>query len=317
MIRIEIPRGFHTSGDSAITHGTDSSDLVSVIIPTLNRPCLLLRSIVSALHQTHKALEIIVVDGSPGEETRTLVEVVGDERVIYVRQEPNTGLSAARNIGIRESSGRYVAFLDDDDEWFPEKIGSQLEDLRDKKGRFKASYCLSERYRDETEQVIGHSRPSSIGGSMRDWLCGENVPSPSCVLLERECLDRAGGFREDLSRLEDRELWIRLLRYYDFTCLNKVLVRYHVHQGERISKDSPALLAAYPVVYKTHRDLFCKNPRSHSLFLERFARAVAESGDRHRATMLSMRSIVAYPLRIESYRILVMQLTREESGVQS
>jgi glycosyltransferase involved in cell wall biosynthesis len=92
------------------------SDLVSVVIPTCNRPEFLRRAIGSTIRQTHGNFEIIVVDGGPGEEVKSVIEGLGDSRTKYLKQDPNTGLSAARNIGIRNSAGRFIAFLDDDDE---------------------------------------------------------------------------------------------------------------------------------------------------------------------------------------------------------
>jgi len=309
MAKMRSPRETMQETNEGTVQTRSSSDLVSVVIPTYNRPKLLHRAISSALRQTHRDFEIIVVDGSPGEEAVSVIERFGDCRISHVKQDPNTGLSAARNIGVRNSSGRYIAFLDDDDERLPEKIELQLEDLRNKESRLRASYCLLERFRDESNQVIGYFRPSSDGNHIRAWLCGENVPSPSCVLLEKECLERAGGFREDLPRLEDREQWIRLSKYYDFACLNRVLVRYHIHPAARVSNNSTALLAAYPIVYRVHKDLFWKNRKSLSLFMQRFAHVVAKAGDRRSTRLLLLKSIAAYPLRIESYQLLIVQLT--------
>ncbi|MDD1764949.1 MAG: glycosyltransferase family 2 protein [Methanomassiliicoccales archaeon] len=292
----------------------ESPGLVSVIIPTYNRPELLARAIRSAIGQTYRDLEIIVVDDGS---QRQVVEGVGDTRVKYLKHESNEGVSAARNTGIHHSSGRYIAFLDDDDEWMPEKTELQLEDLKKKGSRYKVSYCLREIFRDENKEVIRQSMPGWDGNHLEALLSGDYVPSPSLVLLERECLEKVGVFREDLRRLEDREFLIRLAKYYDFACLNRALVRYHVHTGGRISDDLPSLLVAYSIVYKTHKHLFLKDRRSLSKFLLLFAYFNAQTGNRRRARLLILKSIVAYPFRLDPYVSLILLVTKRLNSGQS
>ena len=100
--------------------------LISVIIPTLDRPTLLLRAIGSVLRQTHRELEIIVVVDRPDPETASAVQSVGDARVRLVLNPHPSTAAAARNAGADHASGEWLAFLDDDDEWLPNKLERQL-----------------------------------------------------------------------------------------------------------------------------------------------------------------------------------------------
>ena len=95
--------------------------LVSVVIPTRNRPRLVLRAVASAMRQTYRTLQIVVVVDGPDTESVIALREVQDARIKIVALHENVGGSEARNVGVRESSGNWIAFLDDDDEWLPEK----------------------------------------------------------------------------------------------------------------------------------------------------------------------------------------------------
>src|SRR6185436_1915261 len=96
--------------------------LVSVIIPTLNRPVFLQAALRSVLCQTSKDFEVLVVDDGSTIDVFPILKGLDDGRIRYFRHESNRGEAAARNTGIRNARGAYVAFLDDDDEWLPEKL---------------------------------------------------------------------------------------------------------------------------------------------------------------------------------------------------
>src|SRR6056297_1399486 len=114
---------------------------VSVIVPTYNRADSLPRTIDSVLAQTHDDLELVVVDDASTDDTETVVERYEDDRVTYLEHATNRGGSAARNTGIRASDGDYVAFLDSDDEWHPEKLERQVRELESRSEEWVAAYC--------------------------------------------------------------------------------------------------------------------------------------------------------------------------------
>ena len=106
-----------------------ASPQVSVVIPTYNRAHILGRAIDSVLQQTHRDLELIIVDDGSSDGTAALVRGIEDPRVRYVHQQ-NRGVSAARNRGIAEARAEWLAFLDSDDEWLPQKLERQFSALR-------------------------------------------------------------------------------------------------------------------------------------------------------------------------------------------
>ncbi|MFC7193467.1 glycosyltransferase family 2 protein [Halosimplex aquaticum] len=104
-----------------------SSPQVSVIIPTYNRATLVKRAIQSVLNQTFKDFELIIVDDASDDETPEVIDSINDARLEYIRHDLNRHGGAARNTGIKYASGKYIAFLDDDDEWYPTKLERQVE----------------------------------------------------------------------------------------------------------------------------------------------------------------------------------------------
>ena len=122
------------------TDRSEDAPTVSVIIPTYNRAHLLPRALESVLAQTFEDLEVLVVDDGSTDGTEAVVTGY-DDRVRYLRQPQNAGVSAARNRGLREARGEFVAFLDSDDEWFPEKLARQVERFRELPDRVGLLYC--------------------------------------------------------------------------------------------------------------------------------------------------------------------------------
>jgi glycosyltransferase involved in cell wall biosynthesis len=128
--------------------------LVSIIIPTYDRPNTLKRAINSALDQTHSDLEVIVVDDNnpdtvAREKTKSSISDFADKRLIYIKHQENRNGAAARNTGIQNASGSYIAFLDDDDEFEPNKIEEQLRYLKSNK-QFNIVYCKAKNFKNES-----------------------------------------------------------------------------------------------------------------------------------------------------------------------
>ena len=128
---------------------------MSVIIPTYNRAHLVGRAIQSVIDQTFIGWELLLIDDGSTDDTEKVVKRFCDHRIRYLRHEVNKGAGAARNTGIRESSGEYIALLDSDDEWLPEKLDKQLNVFRrDKSGRLGVVVCHSSVLRVGNKKTI-------------------------------------------------------------------------------------------------------------------------------------------------------------------
>ena len=236
------------------------SPAISVIIPTHHRPALLARAIASVVAQTHRHLEVLVVDDGPSESAADAVRAAADGRLRYLSHDVTRGAAAARNTGLRSATGEFVAFLDDDDTWLPLKLVRQLEPFVTGTADLGVVYCASLKYSDITNRVISESpaRPLRQGhvDFLRSTLFGTSVP-----LIHRRCLDEVGPFDESLPGAQDRDMWIRLARRFAFDFVPDVLVWHHIHGDQitsNLSKKVEArelLLVKYRAELEAHPDI--------------------------------------------------------------
>ncbi|MBZ0297735.1 MAG: glycosyltransferase [Anaerolineae bacterium] len=205
--------------------------LVSIIIPTCNRAVLLRKAIESALAQTYHPLEVIVVDDGSTDNT---AEVVAEfrEQIIYLHQ-PNTGVSVARNRGLRASKGEYIAFLDDDDLYLPQKIERQMTWMyaHPQLGLVHCRYFLSNQSGAIVERI--GTLPT---GQVLPELFYNNFLWMSAPLIPRRVLEQIGGFDEELSAAADYDLWVRIAQAgYPFGCVQELLGVYRLQAGSMVT----------------------------------------------------------------------------------
>lgn len=205
---------------------------VSAIIPTYNRRELVRQAIHSALGQTLRIDEIIVVDdGSTDGTAQALREEFGD-RIIYVYQ-PNAGVSAARNRGMALARGRYLALLDSDDEWLPRKTEQQVAWL-DAHADFGMVLCDVERIDARGQFIDRFRRRDSIpeDGWVLPWVLQNPALAPVSAMFRREVHDDIGGFDESLATAEDLDFHLRIARRWQIGIIDEVLARaIRGHEG--------------------------------------------------------------------------------------
>ena len=179
---------------------------VSVIIPTYNRGWILKEAIDSVLTQDYNNFELIVVDDGSTDNTSEILASYGND--IKVLFQENKGVSAARNRGIAEASGQFIAFLDSDDLWLPQKLSTQVE-FFDKTP--DALICQTEevwiRKGKRVNPKMRHKKPSGMIFEPSLELC---LVSPSAVMIRRVLFDRVGEFDVTLPACEDYDLWLRI-----------------------------------------------------------------------------------------------------------
>lgn len=215
--------------------------MVSVILPTYNRASLIARSLESVLNQSFADFEVLVVDDGSTDETASVVAEFCDPRVNYIRLPNNAGAAAARNVGIRISKGRFLAFQDSDDEWLPENLAKHMSVFEQNSHKLGVVYSDMERIRlDGTAGY--HVSPAIVSGRLvnrsTQFYQTYNLGIQSTV-MKRECMDVVGCFNEALPALEDLELFLRLSKRFDFSRIPEALVRYYETDGlskERLAK---------------------------------------------------------------------------------
>jgi len=196
------------------------SPLVSVIIPTYNRAYILDKAIESVLNQSFKNIELIVVDDASTDETSKLVKRYPS--VVYVRHSKRKGPAGARNTGLKYAKGRYIAFLDSDDVFLPEKIEKQIEFF---KKNPDLKLVQTEELWFKGNRLI---KPKKIHEKAEGWffhravkLC---VVSISTVMIKKEVFKKVGIFDEAFPVCEDYEFWLRVSLFYPMGLIKEFLV---------------------------------------------------------------------------------------------
>lgn len=258
---------------------THSSPKVSVILATYNRGHLLQRSLASVLNQTYRNLEVIVVDDGSTDRIRQTVSPFDDPRVIYLRHSRNRGAAASRNTGVLRSTGKYIAFQDDDDEWLPEKLEKQLEILEKSSNRVGMVYSDMWKISPEGRRYFHSPRflPSD-GNVYRQALAyGLEFIGLGSVILRRECFDRIGLFDLNLGCFIDLELFIRISKYYCLHHINEPLVNYYSSRAS-VSSDPRRHINARLYIMKKYWSDLKKDDRAYAKQCLLLGRSCCDNG---------------------------------------
>lgn len=217
--------------------------IVSVIIPTYNRAHLVGRAIKSVLNQTFQDFELIVVDDGSTDNTKEVVNSFSDTRIRYIKHEINKGGNAARNAGLKNSKGEYIAFLDSDDEWLPEKLEKQVNMFQKSSDEVALIYSWAEII-DEKGNLFMKSQPMIKGEALREILNGNFLPS-STVIVKKACFDKVGLFDENFTSCQDREMWTRIAAQCRVEVLPECLVRMYRHSDFSIGTSPKKVIYGY------------------------------------------------------------------------
>jgi glycosyltransferase involved in cell wall biosynthesis len=271
---------------------------VSVVIPTFDRRPFVLEAIRSVLEQTVDDLEVVVVDDGSTDGTLEAVEGVADPRVRCVRKE-HSGIAATRNRGLAESRGRFVAFLDSDDLWVPEKLEKQLPLLEGENGFVYA------RYRSVRDGETLRSKP--VGGpSGRIFLSLINriFVQTSTAVVKREVIDAVGGFDASLRYADEYDFFLRLAERTRAGFVDEDLVIYRIHGGNE-SRNRERRVSENLEVYRrlfARSDLTRRARKAASIRVARYAvqlgRLRFEAGDVDGAARCFREAVEARPFSL-------------------
>ena len=286
---------------------------VSVIIPVYNRAHLLSRTLDSVLAQTFPDFEVLIVDDCSSDDPASVVEQYRDPRLMYLRQSANRGVAAARNRGLREARAPFVAFLDDDDEWFPEKLSLQV----DLFSRLPADVGL---IYTGVETVTGDGRrtlfePTARGDLYRELLVRNLLHAGSNnVMMRRNVVRTVGFFDEGLPAIEDYDYWLRISRRYRFECIAAPLAGHHDMRntsggsaGDSLrTANRRASLDAQKLFYRKHGGEMRKAAVAHLFLLDSAHRhAMPATNDRKGARRLALQAYLLAPSSMATMKALV------------
>jgi glycosyltransferase involved in cell wall biosynthesis len=291
---------------------------ISIVIPTYKRPVYLERAINSVFAQTYASWELIIVDdNAEGSEHRFeteafMVRYSNDPRVRYLKHTSNQGGSAARNTGVREAVGEFIAFLDDDDEWLPEKLERQMAVFQ--QGGADLGLVYSARMKvDGTGEKVELELPSRRGFVFPDILVRNFIGTTSTVLCRRSALCEVECFDASLPAAQDFDLYIRLTQRYRVDFVDVPLVKRYVHNGERITGNPVNKVKAYDAIHRKYAPLYAKYPEQRSQFFYRYGKKLMTAGERERAETLFREAYRANPRNWQSLGLMLIAGTGAES----
>lgn len=220
------------------------SPLVSAIIPTHNRILWVQESIESVLAQTYQNIEIVVIDdGSTDGTLDFLRQKYGPKIDKIVRNERPTGTGAAKNLGVKNATGEYIAFLDSDDMWEPEKTKQAVSLILGEPNDNIAVVGGGCRYVNIKNQPILQPDLPSPSVEYEDFAIKINMPgSGSNNLIKRSIFEAIGGFDETLLRAQDKDLWLRILKRYEFRFVEEITAVIRIHDTARVNVDIDVIL---------------------------------------------------------------------------
>lgn len=212
---------------------------VSILIPTYNRENVIRKALDSALAQTYRKVQIVVVDDGSTDNTRDVIKSYGQD-IVYVYQK-NRGIASARNTGLRHCTGDYIAFLDSDDYWLPQKLERQVAIFQDHpEYGMVACQCASI---DAQGRFRQKNRPGRSGWVLES-LFRKNFIRTSAAVVTKACIEAVGPFDETLRECEEYDLWLRIAARFQVGFINEPLAVY---------TDNPCGVSTDSLVGRLHR----------------------------------------------------------------
>lgn len=270
-----------------------STPLVSAVIPTRNRAGRIADAVRSILAQTYPDVEIVVVDDASEDGTEGVLGELAARHSLQIVRLPHAGGAAvARNVGAEEARGELVAFLDDDCRWHPSKLESQLGQIDEE---CRLVYCKQAVRSADGGEWIVEGRPPPTGGS-GNGLLRANYIGTSTILVDRELFLKVGGFDQELRRLQDWDLVLRLSRQTRFGYVGDVLVTGLMVPGG-ISTDRQALVESARRIVADHRPYLSSAELGTLLYgLGKFLLADGDTEESREFFRASLRAAPTYPI---------------------
>jgi glycosyltransferase involved in cell wall biosynthesis len=267
---------------------------VTVVIPTRDRWPLVRRAVSCALRQVDVRVEVVVVDDGSADRTTKHLRAITDPRLKVLRLPTSQGGARARNAGIAEARGRWVAFLDDDDIWSPHKLRLQLAMARAVRAGFAYSRAVCVEAPGTVTRLMALPSPGSLPVRLRRT---NVVPAgASNVVVRRSLVRRVGGFDERLDHLTDWDLWIRLAETAPAVACDEVTVGYVQHASNRYKTAAPFVDAELEyLAAKHHSARLAAGAEFDAAHLARGAAfGYLRAGQRVAAASVYLRSAIAH-----------------------
>ena len=290
--------------------------LVSVVLPTYGRPEMLRSAVRSVLKQTYSPLELLVIDDhspKPAEETLASISTTASQTIQVIRHKENKGANVARNTGITNTDGEFIAFLDDDDRWDPTKIERQITVFQKANNSVGVVYT-GQRLVNEKGETTSIQISEVRGNVTKSLLCGARVSPFSSVMVRSDIIPHAGLPDERFPCWQDREWYVRLSQHCKFEPIAEPLVVRRIGEHDQIGDDYLKKRdEAYPLFLKKHRSLaaeygcLCRRKMEASL-MQQVGEHALHHGIYHDSRKYFMQSAIHYPFFWKVWLYLVISI---------
>jgi len=273
---------------------------VSVIIPTHNRAEFLHSAITSVLNQTFQDFEIIIIDDASNDHSREVIANFNDARIKVRHNQVSKGAAGSRNIAIMNSNCEYIAFLDDDDEWLPEKLKIQA-CLLDNSPPEVGGVCTGYFTIEKSGRILSTVNPEMID------LSKGNPIATSSILLRRECFEKCGMFDESMLACSDYDMWIRMSKKFCFKIVENTLMKYYINENG-LTFNYEKKVRSLEVLLRKHENFFKKDYKGYSKQYFELGVFYCYNGELQKGRRAFSKSIRKNPFEIRSYFNFIISL---------
>lgn len=276
--------------------------LVTAVITTHKRPPEIVgRALNSILSQTHREMEIFVVDDSPSDfnlrsDVKAMVESYSGKNVTYIAHEKCMGACAARNTGLYAANGEFIGYLDDDDEWYPTKIEEQLKGFDS--DDVALVYCGNKVIHDDTGEIKDGSGLFIRENIYERLMYSNFIGSTSFPLLRTSALKKIGGFDLEMQSAQDYDVWVRIAKEFKVNFVAKPLVLYHFHEGDQITKNPAKKIAGLERIINKNSDFINKNRHAYWINYMALVKWYVRSGQRNKAFSIWLKTVFKEPFKV-------------------
>lgn len=315
VLYLTINKGEYNDGFGNMDAGnTGEYPLISVIIPTLDRPEHLREAVASVILQTYHRIELIIIDDSEqrSDDLGDFLEDHGFDNFTYIHGRNHDTAASARNTGIKVSNGEYLAFLDDDDCWKESKLERQIEIFQDNTESLGVVFT-GQRYVDSEGTSLGEKNFTPKENVTKQILIGNPLNPFSCAMVRSEVVEKAGYIDERMRFWEDREWFLRISKHFAFGGVPEPLAIRRMGDYEQLSDDFEARVSSHKIFLRKHRDYAEQfGPPVKHKFVGWLSRGVALSalrdGRYFHAIWYSTKAITCNPDDVRAYMYLLAAL---------
>lgn len=236
----------------------------SIVIPTYNREELIFLSIQSVMNQTFSDWELIIADDCSTDNTEQKIKELGNEKIKFVSNEVNKGNAGARNLGIKNSNGQYVCFLDSDDQFHDNFLVKMHELIL--KSDFPGFLWCNVNWIDIDGNILDHSIPDTWEPLKQEdpylfFMNGLKFGTGYGFTVRKDCFDKTGYFDENLRTAVDTDFILRIVQDFNFNHTKEILADTYDHVGVRVRNDTSEKLKSYKILYSKHEEVIRSNKK--------------------------------------------------------